>query len=649
MIATVACAVLFVDLVLVVVTGGLSILTPAAKPSPAAFVFREVLLAATLLFRFRVLAHAERRLSAGQILLMLAIFPSLFHLHFIGRRITGDAVYYFVYTRSLVRDADLNFANEYEHYDLLKRGDFSVPTDTGYRRSIYSVGPGLLWTPFFVAADGLAATMQAAGLEVNTSGYGPLHLNAVALGSFSYGVAAVFLIHAFLRRHFGDRLAGGATLLLWWASFLQWYLVEQPLTSHPASVMLVAAFFVLRQNGVLSSSGGALVIGLTLGVGMSVRWQNGVYLLLPALDLLIAWHRRESLRGIIRRGLLIGLGVFVGAMPQMLAWKAIYGEYLLRYPPHGADFVRLDRPFLLNTLLSSRHGLLSWTPVFWACFLGLIPLTRRNPRGFGILWAPVLIMTYVNACSGDWWSGGAFSNRRFDSLLPVFALGLAAFLKAAATFVRRYPSSVMAALVLGGATWNLTWVRAIQTDEAKAGARLSFAARTMASAQALSHDVGFPTTWPASWIFAARYHTSPAVFDLAAGKYLFYKQNNLNGLAEIGEEGDERLIIDGLSAPRQEGPILYRAFNSEARMIVSLDLPESLTIAFLTRAAEGASVNVEIAINGASVGAIRTSGEWQEAKVQGPQHVWKRGANVITLKTSSEVRLDRAVFLRSGS
>jgi hypothetical protein len=643
------CAVLLVDLVLIVVTGGMSILTPSLKPSPAAFLVRETLLALGLLVRFRVQAPADRRLSAGQMMLMLAVFPSLFHLHFIGRRITGDAVYYYVYTRSMVRDADLDFANEYAHYDLLKRGDFAVPTDTGYRRSIYSVGPGLLWTPFFVAADGLAAGLQAAGLPVNTSGYGPLHINAVALGSFTYGIVAVFLIQALLRRHFGDRLAGGAALLLWWASFFQWYVAENPLTSHPASALLVAAFFVLRQNGALSSTGGALAIGLALGVGMSVRWQNGVYLLLPAVDLAIGLHRREPVAALVRRGLLLGLGVFMGAMPQMLAWKAIYGEYLLPYPPHGADFVRLDRPFLLNTLFSSRHGLLSWTPVFWLCLIGLVPLTKRDPRRFGILWAPVIIMTYVNACSGDWWSGGAFSNRRFDSLLPVFALGLAAFLQTGASFVKRNPSSLLAALVLGGAGWNLTHVRALQKDELRAGAPRALEARALSSARALSDDVGFPTTWPASWIFAARYDTSPAIFDLAAGKYLFYRQNNLGGIADLGSEGDLALVIDGFSAPRQDGPISYRRLDRPARLIVSLDLPETLDLEFAARADQAAGANVQVVLNGVTIGAFSLTPNWDARRIHAPVELWKRGPNIVTLRRSSAVLLDRVAFVRPPS
>lgn len=639
-------AVLLVDLVLIVVTGGMSILTPSLKPSPAAFIVRETLLALSLLVRFRVLAPDDRRLSAGRIILMLAVFPSLFHLHFLGRRITGDAVYYYVYTRSMVRDGDLDFANEYAHYDLLKRGDFAAPTDTGHRRSIYSVGPGLPSTPLFVAADGLAAGLDAAGLPVNTSGYGPLHINAVALGSFGYGIIAVFLIQAFLRRHFGDRLAGGATLLLWWASFFQWYVAENPLTSHPSSALLVASFFVLRQNGALSSAGGALALGVALGVGMSVRWQNGVYLLLPAVDLAIGLHRREGMAALMKRGLLLGLGVFLGAMPQLLAWKAIYGEYLLPYPPHGADFVRLDRPFLLNTLFSSRHGLLSWTPVFGLCLIGLVALAKRDPRRFGILWAPVLIMTYVNACSGDWWSGGAFSNRRFDSLLPVFALGLAAFLQGAGAFVRRNPVSLPAALVLGGALWNLSHVRALQKNELHAGVPRTLEARALSSARALSDDVGFPTTWPASWIFAARYDTSPAAFDLAAGKYLFYRQNNLGGIADLGSESDEALVLDGFSAPRQEGPISFRGFDGAARLMVSLDVPESLGIELAARAGQTDRADVEISLNGVGLGAFSLTSTWDARQVHAPQGLWKRGPNVVSLHSSSTVLLDRVTFVR---
>lgn len=634
------------DILLIVVTGGLSILTPQAPPSPAAFLVREIVLALALALRLRLLAPPNRRLSAGRLMLVLAIFPSLFHLHFIGRRITGDGLYYYVYTRSLTRDGDVNFANEYGHYGLLGRDDLSMPTATGYKRSIYSAGPGLLWTPFFAAADGLAFALRAVGIDLDTSGYGVLHLNAVALGSFSYGIAALFLIHALLLRHFRDPLATGAVLLLWWASFFEWYLAEQPLTSHAVSVLLVAAFFLLRQKEALSSPTGSLALGLALGFGMSVRWQNGVYLLLPALDLAGEALRQRSIASASKRAVLLGAGVFVGILPQLLAWKAIYGEYLLDTPPHGADFLRLNRPFLLNTLFSSRHGLLSWTPVFWLCLLGLIPLTRRQPRRFAILWAPLVIMTYVNACSGDWWAGGSYSNRRFDSLLPVFALGLAAFLREAKTFLKRHPGTVVAAMVLGGVVWKTTWVRAVQLKETTADASPSLAARSLASTLALSRDVGFPTTWPASWIFALRHRTSPASFDLAAGTYLFYRQNNLDGLADFGAEGDERLILDGFSSVKQDGQVTYREVESAARFIVSLDLPEDLSLTLEAKSSTPSPTRVDIEINGTPAGSLEVETTWAQSPLQTPSPLWERGPNVVTLRPKAGIQIDRVAFAR---
>ena len=646
--ASIACAVLAADLAVIVVTGGLSILTPAAKPSPAAFAIREVLLALAVLARFQALAPARRRLSAGQGLLMLAVFPSLFHLHFTGRRITGDALYYYVYTRSMIRDYDVNFANEYEHYGLQGRDDLTMPTATGHRRSSYAVGPGLMWTPFFLATDGLAALLddQEAGLEINTSGYGAWHVNAAAAGSFVYGVAALFLIQAFLRQHFGDRLSGAAVLLLFGASFFPWYIAENPLTSHPASIFLVAAFFLLRHDQALASPLGSLALGLTLGLAMTVRWQNGVFLLLPAIDLVSEAFARRSIRTVAQRGLLMGAGLFVGMAPQMVAWHAIYGEYLLPHPPQGIDYVRLSRPYLLNTLFSSRHGLLSWTPVFWLCFAGLAALTKKNPRRFAILWAPVVIVTYVNACTGDWWGGGAFSGRRFDSLLPVFALGLAAFLELAAGLVRRYPSALLAGLVLGGAAWNLTLVRALQTEEARPNEPLSLEARVLTSSRALSSDVGFPTTWPASWIFAAWNGVSPAVFDRAAGKYLFFRQNNLNGVVDVGSEGDDALVVDGFSGPRLAGSSSYRGFKSQARLIVSLDLPEALTISIVARSPDAASARIDVRINGKTAGTASTGPTWDESRLEARRDLWRRGANVLSLSSPSAIDLDRVVFLR---
>jgi hypothetical protein len=114
---------------------------------------------------------------------------------------------------------------------------------------------------------------------------------------------------------------------------------------------------------------------------MCLRWQNALLLLLPAWDTLRALRRGGSEAMVAtRRTSLLGAAALAGAWPQMAAWKSIYGEWLLRYPPHGADFLRIDHPYVLQTLFSSRRPAL-WTPVFWAGYLGYFWLLRqRGPR-----------------------------------------------------------------------------------------------------------------------------------------------------------------------------------------------------------------------------------------------------------------------------
>src|SRR6185295_10365432 len=161
-----------------------------------------------------------------------------------------------------------------------------------------------------------------------------------------------------------------------------------------------------------------------------------------------------------RHGALLAAATLLGALPQMLVWHAIFGVWVLLAPPQGTDFVRLTRPFVLETLFSSRHGLFSWTPLLLAGALGFVPLLRRRAALAAPLLVPLLAITYVNMCSGDWWAGGSFGNRRFDSLLPVLAFGLAAAWDAARAALRRTPGLAGAAVVVLAVAWNAALVDA---------------------------------------------------------------------------------------------------------------------------------------------------------------------------------------------
>ena len=413
---------------------------------------------------------------------------------------------YYVQLHSLLKDGDLDLTNEYAHYELIEREDLRVLTKTGLRRSIFAVGPAVAWAPFFAVGEAVGRLERAAGHATDLSGYGPVHVNATALGSFLYGFAALVLAYDLARRHFGDALALASVLLVWAGSFLHWYMVHQPTMSHaPSAAGAAFVIWLWDRSRADRSARGYLLLGLATGFAMCLRWQNGVLLVLPAIDLLLAaWRRARPWSPLLGGGALLGAGAILGALPQMLAWNALYGMWLLPYPPHGTDFVRLDHPYVLQTLFSSRHGLLSWTPLLWAGFLGFYWLLRRRRALALPLLLPLVLMTYVNMCSGDWWAGGSFSNRRFDPLLAPFALGIAACLEVGRELLLRRPQVLLAAVVLPLVVWNAgLWEQVRRGRIAREGGA-SFPQLYGNTARLVADGVGSPSTWPASWIFAAR-------------------------------------------------------------------------------------------------------------------------------------------------
>ena len=568
--------------------------------------------------------------ARAHVVLIALLLVSVVQFHVGGGRIAGDGVSYYVYVRSLLKDADLDFTNEYTHYEMIDRADLKVPTRTGLRRSIFSAGPGLAWIPFFAAGEVVGRVQRALGGDVDLSGYGPAHVNAVALGSLLYGFAAVLLIHDLLRRHFPPDTALLGAVLAWWATFLQWYMVHQPTMSHAVSAAGAALVVWLwdRQREKPRAST-ALLLGLATGFAMCLRWQNALLLLLPAWDASIAIRRggREASEA-MRRAALLGAAALVGAWPQMAAWKAIYGEWVLRYPPHGADFLRLDHPYVLQTLFSSRHGLLSWTPVFWAGYLGYLwLLRRRGPLAWPLL-PPLLAMTYVNMCSGDWWAGGSFSNRRFDSLLPLLALGLAGTLEWARRLLARHPQVAVGAALVPAVAWNLGLITQVARGEVAPG-RAAFPRLVGGTARAVADVAGSPPTWPASWLFAWQHDRPARQYDGAVGRYLFYRQNNLGGHIDVGR-GDGALLAEGWSERQEIDGHSCRTALGPARVLVPLDVPEDLALTLAAPRRDG-SGEVHIRVNGQEAGTIARGPAGTPGSLRLPAPLWHRELNDLVV------------------
>jgi hypothetical protein len=553
-------------------------------------------------------------------------------------RLDADAVEYYSHVRSLYFDRDVDFANEFEHFGILNRYDKIRPTVTGHRRTIFSVGPALLWLPFYAAGDVVARIRG----DVE-DGYSASHIRAVMLASLVYGTLGVLALHSVLLQLVPGRAAFFASLLVPYGTFLYWYVVHEPVMSHAASFFLSASVLRVFYREPPLSLGRHAALGLLIGLASSVRWQNAVLLLLPLSAL--APDLRAGAARAAGRAAAVALTFALGALPQMLAWKAIFGSYLLADPPHGRDFLRLDHPFLLQTFFSSRHGLLYWTPVLWGGLLGYVGLARRRPRLALATLLPLLVMSYVNACSGDWWAGGSFSNRRFDSVLPFLALGLAVVLDGTTRALAQRPLRALAGAALAFALWNFLFMEQYRRNLIPRDDTVSFAAVAENNAAILQETVGSPVAWPANWLFAAREKLPVQKYDLMVGLYLFYRQNHLGGLVDLGEgRADPALLGEGWARPLPCGDAsLCREVETRARLFAPLDVPETLDV----RVRAAGRGTLSLAVNGHRVAEWPLGEALAELEARLPEVVLRRELNELVLETGGgAARVDRLAFTR---
>jgi hypothetical protein len=264
------------------------------------------------------------------------------------------------------------------------------------------------------------------GVDVPLDGFAaPFPLSAGTAGVVYAGVGAWFCYRA-CRALMPEAPAFWGALVAWLGSPVVYYSLVSPAYSHAPSMMVCAIFcdVWLRTRGD-DRPRRYVWLGLLAGLAALVRWQDIVILGLPELELVAALvMRRRSLGAVARAIAIMAAAALVMLLPQMLAWNAIYGSYLV--VPQGSGFMRWTSPALLSVLFSLRHGLFSWTPALLLAVAGWWALIRRDPLVGWPIVIVFLVTVYVNASVSDWWAGEAFGARRFAGNTVFLALGFAA-------------------------------------------------------------------------------------------------------------------------------------------------------------------------------------------------------------------------------
>jgi hypothetical protein len=617
------------------------------------------LVVATIVFAAIAIAAAKGRRAAGPLLTACFAIGIALQLQ-LGARLQSDGFYYYAYLRSLAFDRDVNFMNDYQMLGLGSKTYLFQPTRTGHAESAWTIGPAIVWSPFFAVGHVTALRLRASGVDVATDGTSYPYRQAVCVASLFYGLLGCWFAYRLGRLFFPGRLVAPAVILTVTGSFLLWYLVKEPSMTHAASMASTAGFMWMWAATVdARKPRDWAILGLLIGLSALIRWQNLLFALLPGIDALRlfvgAWRAGD--RALLRRTA-IGSAIFlacavVAFLPQMLAWRAIYGTLIARSPV--GPQIRWTDPRLVDILWSARNGLFSTSPVLYLGAIGLGLLAIVRPAvGLPAL-AAVAVMAYFNACIQDWWGSAGFGGRRFDGLIPLFALGLAAFIDRGSAVVRRHAAGAMITALAVLAVWNLGLVGASQQGAVRLGETVPFD-RAWAAQGRVVHDwFGNPFTYPVSLLYALRNGVSPGDYDLLSTNRFLADPQQTSGRIEVGSDGDEWLLGEGWHAPERDGAVTFRWADSPATLRLPLDHAAPLRVqirlhAFaypnapaqtLTIDAKGrtclpadasakAGPPADAPAPPAAPGVV--SGGWQTIECTLDAGAWRAGVNAVTLQ-----------------
>jgi hypothetical protein len=376
-----------------------------------------------------------------------------------GRLLRGDSRRYFVYLPSLILDHDLDFGND----ALLLQGLDPATVDlasvertpTGLFGNVAPVGCAIFWAPFFLLGLALQGAAAVFGWASAGDGYGYLPQASVLVAGIFYGGASAWVTARILDRWFPPAVATASSITVWLAGSALYYTAVSPAYSHTTAWFVVAVALYLwldaREPGRPSAHLRWGLCGLFFGLAATVRQQDAIFLIAPAIDL--AWPDggapSRSFAERCKAGAALGAGALLGFLPQALVWRTLYGSYLVS--PMGPMDVAWTLPDVVPTLFGfGFFGLFTWTPVAALGTVGAFAFARRYPRvGAGLLLA-VLLSVYYQSAVYDLHVGTSFGARRFISANVVFALGIAVLWAAVSTWRRRLPLVFAGALI----AWN---------------------------------------------------------------------------------------------------------------------------------------------------------------------------------------------------
>ena len=325
------------------------------------------------------------------------------------------------------------------------------PEDTGILRwpgtrrwvNVHPIGVAIMQAPVFPVAHALTRWSN-----LTPDGFSLYYQHGAGVAGLGWCIAGLLVLRRFLLRYFRDPVVSVTVLTILLGTNLLHYATFDVSYSHAYSFFLFAAFLDLcaRWHDVPATRYSVL-LGVTAGMIVLTRHTNAVFL---AVFVLYGVSSRASIRETLARILpqwkqvaLIAVVATLVVVPQLAIYYRATGHAVVS--SYGDQGFKWGSPRLFEVLFGVTKGLFFWSPLLLLSLGGLVRLSRSTcpARAFVVPGVVFLALhTYLIAAWWDWQLGGSYGSRGYVEALPVFAIGLAAFLDHAWTSSRGRAAAV---------------------------------------------------------------------------------------------------------------------------------------------------------------------------------------------------------------
>jgi hypothetical protein len=289
-----------------------------------------------------------------------------------------------------------------------------------------------------------------------------------------------------------------------------------------------------------------------------------------------------------------------------------------------------------DTLWSSWHGFLAWTPIAYVALIGTAFYATRAWRWTVATLLIVLLMAWINGSTADWNAGWSFGGRRFVSCLVVLAPGLALVIQ---QLVQR-PAAALGVVVFAAVGWNQLLTAQYTGRMPSANEPPSFGQIVRQQGAIVTRPPFFyPFAFPANTWFAWRTGLPVDRYDLLEPAPL------VQSLDLAFDANASRYLLDGWGARAADSWGDLRWLDgARAELILPLDrssdAPATISVQARTRLLNPpVKAVVAVSINGSPAGTFSPDAERPSTStltVPSGAGVWKRGFNRLVVEKSGD-------------